>query len=154
MSVATQISVLFCNKVDASFQTVYLLEEMAAMLVLKAESGSITNAFNNLKLIQLFVSHALQPISSTQETNARERKKDVLSTDKMFVSHVSHLTYWIHFQENVSEEHQVVSTMTRPNVFHVKVNTFTTKANKDVSSLVVLSMLITADVANAAYSSS
>lgn len=135
-----------------SFQTVSLLEEMAATLALKAESGSITNASNNLKLIQLFVSHALQLISSTQETNANERKKVVLSTDKTFVFHASHLSCLTHFQENASEEPQAASTMKRPNVFHARANTFTTKANKDVLSLVVLCTAITADVLNAAYS--
>ena len=135
-----------------SFQTVSLLEEMAATLALKAESGSITNASNNLKLIQLFVSHALQLISSTQETNAKERKKVVLSTDKTFAFHASHLSCLTHFQENASEEPQDVSIMRRPNVFHARANTFTTKANKDVLSLVALSTLITADVLNAVYS--
>ena len=77
----------------------------------------------------------------------------MLSTDKIYVSHAIISMYLTHFQKNASEEHQVASTMTRPNVSHAKANTFTIKLNKNVSSSAVASILKMADALNAHYSS-
>ena len=152
--VAIQSLDLFCNRANVSFPTVYMLEETVAMFVLKVESGITTNVFQSLKSIPQFVSPALQAISSTQKANAKERKKDVPNTDKMSAHHVRQITSLMLHQEDAFEDHPVVYTTTGPNAFHAKANTFTIKPNKDVSSLVVLSTLKTADVLNALCSSS
>ncbi len=97
---------------------------MAAMSVLKEESGTTINAFLNPNLIPQFVSLAPQPISLIQEMNAKKRKKDVLSTNKMSAHHVTQIMSTTPFQENVSEDYLAVYTTKRPNVFHAKANTF------------------------------
>lgn len=151
---ATQSLALLCNKDNVQFPSVLTPEETAVMFVLKAESGLTINVSQNLKLILLFVSPVPQPTSSIREMNARERRKDVLSTSKIFALHVSQPMFSTPSQENASEDHQVVFTTKRLNVFHAKANTFTIKANKDVSSLVALNTLKTADALNAHFFSS
>ncbi len=110
-----------------------MLEEAAVMSVLKAESGTTINVFSNPKLIPPFVSLALQPISLIQEANVKKRKKGVSSINKMSAHHVTQIMSTYPIRENVSEDYLAVYTTERANVFHVKPNTFTIKAKKNVS---------------------
>jgi len=67
----------------------------------------------------------------------------------MFVLLVIYYMFWIQTLESVFEDHLVVFIMIKLNVYHVKVNMFTIKLNKNASLLVAENMLIMVDALNA-----